>query len=119
LLKLALVTLPLSLAAVGVPVCPSAFMMHSPCPGCGLTRATTNLFRGDISGAMAYQPLALIVCPFYVGLLGYGIYHYLRHGEVRFPRFAVPGMVVAAVALLIVWAARAFFGAFGGPVSVG
>lgn len=32
-----------------------------PCPGCGSTRATQALLEGDISGALWFNPLAIMV----------------------------------------------------------
>ena len=44
---------------VGPPVCPTALLLGIPCPGCGLTRATLALLRGDIAGALPSSPARL------------------------------------------------------------
>jgi hypothetical protein len=46
--------------AVGLPgwVCPWKAATGIPCPGCGLTRATIHLVRGDVAGALHLHPFA-------------------------------------------------------------
>jgi hypothetical protein len=39
-------------------VCPFRLMTGSPCPLCGLTRATNSLFRGEIRKSLSLNPLA-------------------------------------------------------------
>ena len=36
-------------------MCPFKVFLHIDCPGCGLTRATIALFRGDISKSLHYN----------------------------------------------------------------
>jgi len=118
LLSVALPLLILGLAAVrGVAVCPSAVFLHHPCPGCGLTRATKALFSGDLAGASAYQPLALVIVPLLLGVLGYTLVRYVVTGKAGDARWMGRVMVAVFAALFLVWAAR-MFGAFGGPVPV-
>ena len=54
-----------ALVAAGLPgwLCPVKALTGVPCPGCGLTRATAALFRGDLSAALrthAYAPVILL-----------------------------------------------------------
>lgn len=37
--------------------CPTRYLTGVCCPGCGMTRATLHLLRGDIGGAVHYHPL--------------------------------------------------------------
>lgn len=44
--------------------CPSKLLLHIPCPGCGMTRATLCLLQGDILLAVWYNPNSVIFIPF-------------------------------------------------------
>jgi hypothetical protein len=109
--------------ALGIPVCPTATLFGIPCPGCGLTRATLALFRGDVGAALHFHPLVFVLMPLVVGLSLTSAYQYVR-GPRPTPN---PGVVTsratswAAAVLLVgmlgVWGAR-FLGYFGGPVPV-
>ncbi|MBP3201601.1 MAG: DUF2752 domain-containing protein [Lachnospiraceae bacterium] len=37
--------------------CPTRYLTGICCPGCGMTRATIHLLKGDINGAIHYHPL--------------------------------------------------------------
>ena len=43
--------------------CPVRLATGVPCPGCGMTRASIALARGDLGGALELQRLALLVLP--------------------------------------------------------
>ena len=43
-----------------VPACPFHALTGLPCPGCGATRAALALARGDLGGALAWNPLAAL-----------------------------------------------------------
>ena len=112
--------------AASLPLCPFANLLGIPCPGCGMTRATLALLSGDVSLALAFQPLIGLVLPL-ATLLGAGAaLGYLKNGHpappwyTSHPRFA-RGVEWAAgclaIGLIAVWLAR-FAGFFGGPVAV-
>lgn len=48
--------------------CPVRLATGVPCPGCGMTRASIALARGDLGGALELQPLALLVVPLLVAV---------------------------------------------------
>jgi hypothetical protein len=116
---------PLALAlALDFPLCPMAGLAGIPCPGCGLTRATLALVRGDIAVAYHFHPLVFVLAPVYIGVLGVAAWEFVAGPAAsRTPWFDVTGRsaTIAAVALLVlvlgVWGAR-FLGYFGGPVPV-
>ncbi len=63
--KLALIVLGgavllVGLLAMGIPgwPCPLLQTLGIPCPGCGLTRATFLLLRGDVQGSLTYHAFA-------------------------------------------------------------
>ena len=45
----------------GPTVCPFALCTGTACPGCGLTRATSHLIRGDLGAAFSYHPLVVLI----------------------------------------------------------
>lgn len=49
--------------ASGPILCPYRALTGLPCPGCGLTRATHYLLRGDLATAWAYNPLLFLAMP--------------------------------------------------------
>ncbi len=50
----------LSALARFAPACPFHALTGMPCPGCGATRAALALARGDVAGALAWNPLATL-----------------------------------------------------------
>ena len=104
-----------------VQLCPVARLTGCPCPGCGLTRATLEILRGNLRLAFALQPFAFVVSPLLACLLGVGGVRYWRSGSPRLPlklrklveRVGVP----IALAMVVFWALR-FAGFWSGPVPV-
>ena len=109
----------------GFPLCPMAGSLGIPCPGCGLTRATLALLRGDVGTALHFHPLVGLLTPLFVTFMATGVWQLLRDpARPRRPsriRWNAPALNVAALLLLVltlgVWLAR-FAGYFGGPVEV-
>ncbi|MGC4092378.1 MAG: DUF2752 domain-containing protein [Polyangiaceae bacterium] len=108
---------------VDAPLCPSAAVFGVPCPGCGLTRATLALLRGDLHAALHFHPLVFVLAPLFAGAMLSALWDYVR-GPARVapsrlrasPWLARAGWLLLAL-VLGVWVAR-FFGAFGGPAPV-
>jgi hypothetical protein len=109
--------------ALRIPVCPTATLFGIPCPGCGLTRATLALFRGDVATALHFHPLVFVLTPLVVGLTLNSAYEYVRGPRQLAQRELVTSRAtswlaaVLLVGMLGVWGAR-FLGYFGGPVPV-
>lgn len=51
------------------PPCPFHYLTDLYCPGCGSLRALHRLLNGNISGALAMNPLMVISLPFIAALL--------------------------------------------------
>jgi hypothetical protein len=49
--------------AGGLILCPYRALTGLACPGCGMTRATHFLLRGDLASAWAYNPLLFLAVP--------------------------------------------------------
>lgn len=58
------------LIAFEVPICPTRTLLGVPCPGCGLTRATEAIAVGDVHGMLRFHPLAPIVTPIFLFVIG-------------------------------------------------
>ena len=110
------------LIAFGLLPCPTALLLHIPCPGCGMTRATLALLRGDLAASIRFHPLALLILPALATVFGVNTLVYVRTGTWGFVERQMGRAVTVAAGVVLalvfaVWLAR-FFGAFGGPVSV-
>ncbi|MBI3256633.1 MAG: DUF2752 domain-containing protein [Actinobacteria bacterium] len=53
---------------VGLP-CPLRTLTGIPCPFCGMTTASIHLVRGDLAGAAAANPLAILIAIFTLVML--------------------------------------------------
>jgi Protein of unknown function (DUF2752) len=111
---------------VDFPLCPMASTFGVPCPGCGLTRASLALLRGDVHGALHLHPLVWLLAPLFVVFFGSGLLELLRPSRVEAWRGSPirwRGRAFNAFAALVltltlgVWVLR-FAGYFGGPAPV-
>jgi len=86
-----------------------------------MTRAARCALRGDFAGATHMHPLWLVVLPAITFAIVAEIRGYFRTGAwggAMSSRATKPVTLVLVALLVALWVAR-FFGAFGGPVSVG
>ena len=105
-----------------IPICPAAALTGVPCPGCGLSRATFALLRGDFGQSFQLHPLGFVVAPllFYFAVISARSYltgkkqQTANSDPVPVLR-ALTGLLIAI--LVAVWLLR-FAGALGGPVAV-
>ena len=49
--------------------CPMKRLTGCPCPGCGTTRAGLSALRGDVTGAVACNPVVTVLCGLVAALL--------------------------------------------------
>ena len=66
------------------PACPLYQMTGLWCPGCGLTRATHSLLRGDVGAAFGYN----LFFPVFLGAIVVGWLTWMRRSLGRAPRVA-------------------------------
>lgn len=94
----------------GPTLCPFALCTGVACPGCGMTRAASHLIRGDVSGALAFHPLILLVAA--LSVVGTAWYVLRRMGKARpLPhRWVNTLLVLGGITLVGVWVARALSG---------
>jgi hypothetical protein len=110
------------LASAQVP-CGFARVLHTPCPGCGSTRAMLALASGDLHGLVRYNPLAPFMTVLVVVLALQALSSvvttgsFRRVGDGRVGTLVSRGMLVVAALEVLVWVAR-FGGFLGGPVPV-
>ena len=93
--------------------CPVAHALGVPCPGCGLTRASVALLRGDWHAALglhAYAPVFVLVLGLFAcaSLLPVGPRAALVRGVAAVERRTALS-VVLSVGLVIYWLARMLF----------
>lgn len=94
----------------GPTVCPFALATGTACPGCGMTRAVGFLARGNLSAALTYHPLAMLVA--IQGIAGWAWLMLRRSNRVKpMPTRIVNAILIGtAVSLLAVWGLRAVAG---------
>lgn len=92
------------LALLPFTTCLSKIVLGRPCPGCGMTRATLRLLRGDLAGAVRYHPVA----PFAALGLACAVTLALALPEAHplWDRFVRAALTALALALAAVWALR-------------
>jgi len=107
---------------LSIPVCPTAIILHIPCPGCGLSRASMALLRGDFARAFSIHPAVFIVVPV-LGLYMLGQVatfvnpEWTRLAKLLRNKWLERSIIAMMIVVIALWIAR-FFGAFGGPVPV-
>lgn len=94
---LLLIALRVSAVTRLLPPCPVSAMTGLHCPGCGTGRAASALLRGDVRGAVAFNPLLFLVVPC-VALLVIGEARARRRGKY----FTVPRRAVLLILGVIV-----------------
>lgn len=94
----------------GQTMCPFALGTGLACPGCGMTRAASMLFRGDFAAAVTLHPLIPMIALLAVG--GW-VWFALRKAGMVPPmssRLLNGMLIVTLAALVLVWVARLLAG---------
>ncbi len=89
----------------GIVLCPFRRCTGGYCPGCGATRATHQLLRGDLGASWSHHPWVVLaaVQAAVIAVVG-GV---LVRGNGRgWRRLVLPALVANSVLLLVIWAAR-------------
>ena len=110
------------LSSAHVP-CGFARIFHTPCPGCGSTRAMLALASGDLHAFVRYNPMApfmtllivVLAVQAFTSLLATGTFRRVGDGGVG--TLVSRGAIVIATIEFAIWVAR-FGGFLGGPVPV-
>ena len=90
----------------GPTLCPFAIFTGTACPGCGMTRAASQILRGNFDLALTYHPLVPILA---LQLMGGWVWFLLRRsGKVKPMSNRTLNIVLigTGVALLAVWVLR-------------
>jgi uncharacterized protein DUF2752 len=82
LLPLALITIPTAWLEGRRSVCLIRNLFGIKCPGCGMIRAMSYIFHGDLKGAIHHNKLVVIVFPLLC-------YTWLRSVTAKFRRYAL------------------------------
>jgi hypothetical protein len=94
------------------PMCPVWLLYHIHCPGCGLTRSFTELWRGHFQLALRYHPVGpplflLCVLATLAGLAQWRLPGARRQVAAAYARLISPRVLSPAVGLLLLlWVAR-------------
>ncbi|MCK5803576.1 MAG: DUF2752 domain-containing protein [Lentisphaeria bacterium] len=93
-----------SLFGLNLPTsCPSRELLHTPCPGCGLTRSFVLLAHGRVADSLALHRLGLLMALFFLYQAGYRIYCLAKRGRnipqtlLQFQTVVGLGMVAALI----------------------
>jgi hypothetical protein len=98
----------------GVVLCPLRRCSGGYCPGCGITRASGQLIRGDVAGSWRQHPFLLLALA-QLGLLTATWSVVGERHRTRLRRYALPAVVANTVLLVALWVARMLMGAVPVP----
>lgn len=89
------------------PTCPFLAVTGAYCPGCGSLRACHDLLHGDLMGALARNPLAVLALPYLAAAAWTWVGKELGHPPQRSSTSLPPWVIWAILAVVIAyWVAR-------------
>ena len=68
---------------LGLPPCPSVFLFHRPCPGCGLTTSWTATVHGDLGTAFRAHPLGPVLYGVFTAMAWLCLVGFLKEKRLR------------------------------------
>jgi hypothetical protein len=83
------------------PRCPIFELTHYQCPGCGMTRALAALLHGQFLLSWHYNPLALLLLPWFAIYFAVNYWRVLHNREWIAPRLPVPILTGILLAIAI------------------
>lgn len=107
----------------GLARCPVARFLHTPCPGCGMTRALELLAHGELAASLVMHPLAVPTALSQIAFAVVTVVVALRHGtpfvlwSTRSGRLSVYAVALVLALDVLLWLLR-FAGLAHGPVPV-
>ena len=93
-------------AGAGPVTCALRIVGGVPCPGCGMTRALTELVHARLDASWRYHPLAIPTLISLVVAWVYGVVAVYRPVRPVSPGFVLAALIPAASTFLLVWIAR-------------
>lgn len=90
--------------------CPFERLTGYRCPGCGITTMFINLAAGNLRGAWESNQLTFALIPFYVFLIGFLGYRFVKHEERELPKWIGAMVWVLIVAYLVFGVLRNVYG---------
>ena len=98
---------------LGLPPCTFRILTGHNCPGCGLTTSFSNLAHGQLGGALAANPLGVLLFSLVAISLPYFLFRTIRPisiDDFLSSKQMTIGIVAVALAMVGLWIVRLFLG---------
>jgi len=80
---------------LGLPPCPSVFLFHRPCPGCGLTTSWSATVHGDLGTAFQAHPLGPFLYGAFTAMAWLCLFGYLKGKRLRSESWPATAILVS------------------------
>ena len=81
-------------------------LFHIPCPGCGATRASIELLKGNVVEAIKYNPLPLVITIILIIILLWNIIDYIRKKKtfkIYIEKYKKIIIALSVILTIIIW----------------